>query len=705
MPKTTLVDKVASRPRKKRTSYSHQNVVDALQRNALDGKSIRKAAKECNMPKTTLVDKVASRPRKKRTSYSHQNVVDALQRNALDGKSIRKAAKECNMPKTTLVDKAATTPRKYRANYSQQDIDDALQRIAVDGMSIRKAAVEYNIPRSTLVDKFSGRVPVDARIGKLPYLTVVEENKISEWIRHMAKIGYGQTKMELRQVVKTILDHDQRETPFRNNLPGLKWTRLFMARHPELSKEIPQPLGKGSAPLTKKKIDSWFSEFENYMQEAEAMSILEQPSRIFTCDILGFPLCGKMGRVLHQEGSKSVSRLSKKDRSQITLLCTISADGKFLPPTLIFPGQRFRDNPLEGGPEHTFLGRSKNGRMDGEIFHEFIEKSFVPFLNRHSVHRPVLLLVDGHRSHLTLEVADLCHKHKIILYCLPAKARHILQPCDLTIYGPLKLAWEKAERDYMLAHLGEVVQKFTFARVFRPAWEEVSSNPQLPMSGFEEAGIFPFTKVYNTDKLGPIAAVGNSTDPAIEVSSSAMDVPSPSAIEVPSSSAIEVPTTSAIEVPSHSTIESPSAPSIETSSEASPARRDREAAHKTSPPHEDFVNPALEQQLVIPSVKQTVSTRKRKRKRNAEQLPECNNSDAVVQMKRKKFGKKRKKFGKKEEEKEKKRKKKKKASVYYLVEVKGNKVIASKKLKGSNRKQLSQYMKDVRSLSLLVFAK
>ncbi|XP_072176935.1 uncharacterized protein [Diadema setosum] len=687
-------------PRKYRANYSQQDVTDALQRIASNAISIRKAAKEYNIPKSTLLDKAATTTRKNRAKYSQQDVADALQRNVLDGKSIRKAAIEYNIPKTTHVVKTAITPRprKYRANYSQQDVADALQLIAVDGMSIRQAAMKYNIPKTTLIDKISGKVPVDARIGKLPYLTVAEENKISEWIRQMAKIGYGQTKEELKQVVKTILDHDHRETPFKDNLPGYKWMRLFMARHPELSKEIPQPLGKERTVLTKKKVDSWFTEFENHMQEAKALSILKQPSRIFTCEESDFPLCGKTQRVLYQEGSKSVSQLSRKDRSHITLLCTISADGKFLPPTLVFPGQRFRQNPLEGGPEQTFLGRSKNGRMDGEIFYDFIENSFVPFLVLHNVPRPVLLLVDGHRGHLTLEVADLCHKHKIILYCLPANASHILQPCDLTVFGPLKLAWEKAERDYMLAHLGEVVQKFTFAEVFRPAWEEVSSNPQLPMSGFEEAGIFPFTKVYNADKLGPIAAFGNSTDPAIEASSSAIEVPSPSAIEVPS--------TSAIEAPSHSTIESPSSSSIDTSSEASPARRNREAAHKTSPPrgrlmmrdgppHEDYVSPALEQQLVIPSVKQKLSTRKRKM--NAEQLPECSNSDAVIQIKRKKFGK--------EDKEKKKRKKKKKSSVYYLVEVKGDKVIASKKLKGSNRKQLSHFMQDVRSLSLLVFAK
>ncbi len=42
--------------------------------------------------------------------------------------------------------------------------------------------------------------------------------------------------------------------------------------------------------------------------------------------------------------------------------------------------------------------------------------------------RPVLLLIDGHKSHITVDAIDLCQENDIILFCLPP-----YNPCTPTI--------------------------------------------------------------------------------------------------------------------------------------------------------------------------------------------------------------------------------------------------------------------------------
>ena len=41
--------------------------------------------------------------------------------------------------------------------------------------SVRRAAEIYNVPRSTLHDRVSGKIRIDSKPGKKPYLSVEEE--------------------------------------------------------------------------------------------------------------------------------------------------------------------------------------------------------------------------------------------------------------------------------------------------------------------------------------------------------------------------------------------------------------------------------------------------------------------------------------------------------------------------------------------------
>jgi hypothetical protein len=54
-------------------------------------------------------------------------------------------------------------------------------------------------------------------------LTLDEEKAIEDWLREMAKIGYGRSRHQLKLTVKKIMEQDQRQNPFHDNMPGRKW--------------------------------------------------------------------------------------------------------------------------------------------------------------------------------------------------------------------------------------------------------------------------------------------------------------------------------------------------------------------------------------------------------------------------------------------------------------------------------------------------
>ena len=79
-------------------------------------------------------------------------------------------------------------------------MEEALRKVKLGEMSIRAAAREYDIPNSTLQDKFHGRTPVMSKQGRCPYLTRAEEEKLVDWAIHMARVGLGQTKDDIKNV-------------------------------------------------------------------------------------------------------------------------------------------------------------------------------------------------------------------------------------------------------------------------------------------------------------------------------------------------------------------------------------------------------------------------------------------------------------------------------------------------------------------------
>ena len=49
-----------------------------------------------------------------------------------------------------------------------------------------------------------------------------------------------------------------------------------------------------------------------------------------------------------------------------------------------------------------------------------------------------MLFVDGHKSHLTLELTDLARKKDVILFCLPPHTTHTLQQLDVAVFKSFK---------------------------------------------------------------------------------------------------------------------------------------------------------------------------------------------------------------------------------------------------------------------------
>ena len=102
----------------------------------------------------------------------------------------------------------------------------------------------------------------------------------------------------------------------------------------------------------------------------------------------------------------------------------------------------------------------------------------------------MLLIEDGHGSHITLDVIELARANNIHLLCLPAHTSLILQTLDIGVFKSFKSGYSKACRKYLMANSGRVITSEVIASLVSETWAQ-SITPVNILSGFKKSGISP----------------------------------------------------------------------------------------------------------------------------------------------------------------------------------------------------------------------
>ena len=96
---------------------------------------------------------------------------------------------------------------------------------------------------------------------------------------------------------------------------------------------------------------------------------------------------------------------------------------------------------------------------------------FDPTLTVMGIKRPVLLIIDGTRVHLSLWISEFCDNKNIILYVLYPNSTHLTQPLDLSLMGSVKVHHKEAVCKWIAEYPFEVYDKFAFPATFTMMWK------------------------------------------------------------------------------------------------------------------------------------------------------------------------------------------------------------------------------------------
>ena len=148
---------------------------------------------------------------------------------------------------------------------------------------------------------------------------------------------------------------------------------------------------------------------------------------------------------------------------------------------MIYPRKKcVPENMREGAVPGTVFANSDTGWINANLFLEL----FKFFIQQLPSARPILLIQDGHTSHMSIELIKLAREYNIHLLCLRSHTTHILQPLDVGIFNSFKGNFSKACTKYLAKYPGRVVTVDKLASLVAEAWPSSLTMVNV-LSGFK----------------------------------------------------------------------------------------------------------------------------------------------------------------------------------------------------------------------------
>ena len=242
---------------------------------------------------------------------------------------------------------------------------------------------------------------------------------------------------------------------------------------------------------TQESVYAWFDEFEAFCKKINITSA----DQVYNCDESGFPLqTASSMKVCVDRTVRRNFQIASSSKTSITTLQCIYANGSVVPPAVYFPGVNFNPDYGIGFAKNVYLGFTKNGWMETPQFYGWLTNHFC---KRISPIRPVVLLIDGHNSHIDYHTSLFSAENQIHLFRFPPHTSHAVQPTDRGYFGSFKASFQKDVAKFTVEYPGASVTKRTFPTIFMKAFD-ATCRADIVKSSFRVTGIWP-TNRFNVD--------------------------------------------------------------------------------------------------------------------------------------------------------------------------------------------------------------
>ena len=312
------------------------------------------------------------------------------------------------------------------------------------------------------------------------------EDLLEKHILKLDSLLFGISPIELRRMAYDLAVQNGVPHKFNNmeKLAGKKWYYSFLKRHPCLSLRAPEPTSLARAQgFNRESVSRFFGLLENMISELGL-----DATNVYNMDESGLTSVQRPGRVISLKGKKHVGGMTSGERGQTTsVVCCVSASGRYIPPMVIFKRKRMPDALKEGAPPGSLITSNDSGWME--------HASFLAWMEHFDAHvqsskkNPVLIILDGHSSYTkNIAAIEYARERGIHMLSLPPHTTHKLQPLGRGFFGPLMSNFNQAADKWMRNHAGKGITAYQICSLFGEAYVKTASMSNA-LAGFVKSGI------------------------------------------------------------------------------------------------------------------------------------------------------------------------------------------------------------------------
>ena len=393
-------------------------------------------------------------------------------------------------------------PDSNRFKWDMNNMQKAAEEIRNSTLSFKAASEKYNVPKTTLFRCVKGNVTTGQ---KGPIKTTLNQNQESELVDHIIKLQvmmYGISATQIRKLAYDFVTRNGIPHRFCNEkkIAGYDWFYGFLDRHKEISVRTAEKTSIARlAGFNRVQVRKFFDLLE------ASMSIHKfSPGNIYNVDESGLSTVPtRSTKIVSKKGSKQVGIFASGEKGETTtIICCFNASGTvFVPPAMIFKRKYMKDLLLRNSPEGTLGMTSPNGWITNELFVQWLQH-FIDH-TRPTENKKILLIMDNHHSHCTIEAIEKARANNIILLTIPPHSSHKLQPLDKTFFSSLKSNYQKQCTNFLINHPSKRITQYDVAELFSASYAKYCTMDKA-VTGFKSCGIYPYNRdIFDDEDFAP----------------------------------------------------------------------------------------------------------------------------------------------------------------------------------------------------------
>ncbi|XP_025836076.1 uncharacterized protein LOC112906347 [Agrilus planipennis] len=253
--------------------------------------------------------------------------------------------------------------------------------------------------------------------------TKEEELHLAKYLEKASKLHHGLSSLCVRQLAYQLAIQNQKADEkickWANNIASYDWFYGFMKRNTQLSLRVPEATSLSrSTSFNKHNIGCFFENLQKLLVKYHF-----GPEAIWNIDETGLSTVHKPKKIVATKGVKQIGKMTPGERGElVTACCATNAMRGYIPPFLIFPRKNWQDRMLNGAPAGTNASVFPSGWMTAENFIKFLQH-FKKY-TKCSVECPMLIIMDNHDSHISIESLNFAKENGISLSTIPPHTSH-----------------------------------------------------------------------------------------------------------------------------------------------------------------------------------------------------------------------------------------------------------------------------------------